>query len=280
MNEPRVYKNSPFLFILMLLVFGVLFVGLVFAMGQETWYIMIPFSIGFGIIFLVAIFSMSSKTIISDDEISTQNLLGTKTLRWNEINQVSGSGYGIKLQDTDRYLTVAPSPRLPGYPEVIEWIGVKRPDLFNPMNFSEMSRSWAATAVLPIAGLAMLGLGVFMYTQVQSNDTFFPIIILALVGLGFIISIFTSVQSVKIQGNSIAIGYLLNQKNLHADEIVSVNLSYTQTRNGKNYFIALSLTNKKSIRLTGFKPTLPVAYLVLKTWHGKNASIRQTSGQN
>lgn len=272
MNEPRVYKNSPFLFILMLLIFGVLFVGLVFAMGRETWYIMVPFSLAFGVILFAAIFSMSSKTIISDDEISTQNLLGTKTLRWSEINQVSGWGDAIKLRDMDRYLTVAPSPRLPGYPEVIEWIGMKRPDLFSPLEYTEISRSLAARAISPIIGLALLGLSVFMYTQIQSSndDTFFAIIILAVVGLGFIASTFTTAQSLVIQGNSLTIGYLLNQKTLTADEATSIYFSFTQTRNGKNYFIAINLVNRKTIRLSGLKPNLPVAYLVLKNWHNRN----------
>src|SRR5689334_22715768 len=89
MNEPRVYKQSPLLFIFMLLIFGMLFIGLVISMGRETWYIMLPFGLVFGVIFLVAIFSMTSKTTISDDEISTQTLLGTRTLRWSEINKVS-----------------------------------------------------------------------------------------------------------------------------------------------------------------------------------------------
>ena len=280
MNEPRVYKNSPFLFILMLLIFGVLFIGLVSAMGRETWYIMIPFALAFGIIFLVAMLSLTSKTIISDEEISTQNLLGTKTLRWSEINQVSGWGHAIKLRDMDRNLTVAPSPQLPGYPEVIEWIGIKRPDLFSPMEYAEMSKSWAATAAFPIAGLAMLGLGAFLYTQTQSNgDTFFPVIFLVFVGLGFLIATFTSIQAVSIEGNSIVIGYLFNQKTLLADEIASVNLSYTQTRNGKNYFVALYLTNKKTVRLSGLRPNLPVVYLVLKNWHRKNTGTNNSSSR-
>lgn len=277
MNEPRVYKNSPFIFGFLILVFGILFFGFFINLGGDNWYIMVPFGLIFGLVFLFAFLSMTSKTIITDEEISTQNLLGTKTLRWSEINQVSGWGHAIKLRDMDRNLTVAPSPQLPGYPEVVEWIGIKRPDLFSPMEYSEMSKSWAATAAFPIAGLAMLGLGAFLYTQTQSNgDTFFPVILLAFVGLGFLVATITSIQAVSIQGNSIVIGYLFNQKTLLADEIASVDLSYTQTRNGKNYFIALYLANKKTIRLAGLKPNLPLVFLVLKNWHKKNLRLNET----
>jgi hypothetical protein len=277
MNEPRVYKNFPFLFIFMLLIFGLLFTGLVFSMGRETWYIMLPFGLAFGLIFMIAIFSMTSKTIISDDEISTQNLLGTKTLRWSEINQVSGRGYDIKLQDIDRAVTVAPNPQLPGYHEVIEWIGLKRPDLFNPQDYSELSKSWFSTIFPAIVGLIFMGAGVFGYTL--ENKTFFPFLIFAVIGLVFLGISLASPQALSLQGSSMMIGYLFNQKTLLAHEISSVQLRYFQTRSGKLYFIALQLVNGKTIRISGFRPSLPVAYLVLKNWHAKNNKNSNLSGR-
>ncbi len=268
MTEPRIYKNSPFLFIFMLLIFGVLFVGLVSAMGRETWYILLPFGLAFGTIFLIAIFSLTSKTIISDDEISTQNLLGTKTLRWSEINQVSGSDYRIKLHDRDRSLTVSPSSQLPGYVEVIEWIGNKRPDLFNSIEYSEMSKSWFSSIFSAVFGLIFIGAGLFAYTQ--NSDILIPSLIFALMGAVFMAMTLTAPQRISIQGSSIVINYLYKQTILRADEISSIDLRYTQTRNGKQYFAALSLMNGKTIRIASFRPNLPVAYLTLKNWHGKN----------
>jgi hypothetical protein len=278
MNEPRIYKNSPLLFIFMLLVFGVLFIGLVAAMGRETWYILLPFGLAFGVIFLVAILSLTSKTIIADDEISTQDLLGTKTLRWSEIQQVSGRGYRIKLHDRDRSITVSPSPQLPGYAEVIEWIGDKRPDLFDPIEYSEMSKSWFSSMFTAIFGLIIIGTGLFAYIQ-QDSNMLLPALIFALIGVGFILMSLAAPQTISIQGNSIMIRYLYKQKTLLADEISSVYLLFTQTRNGKQYFANLSLTNSKNIRISGFGPNLPVVYLVLRNWHAKNKQISNLSGR-
>lgn len=265
MNEPRVYKQSPFLFIFMLLIFGILFVGLVAAMGRETWYILVPFAAVFGVIFLIAIFSMTSKATISDDEISTQNILGTKTLRWSEINQVSGRGYGIKLHDIDRAQTVAPNPQLPGYPEIVEMIGMKRPDLFNPQEYNEISKGWLNTIALVIFGLLFIGAALFGYAM--ESDTFFPFLIFAVIGLVFIVMGLASPQTITLQGNSMIIGYLFKQKTLPANEISSVDLRYTQTRNGKQYFAALNVVNGSTIRVSGFRPNLPVVYLTLRNWH-------------
>ena len=278
MNEPRVYKNSPFVFGLLLVMFAVLFIGIFFASGDADFsnlVVMIPFALVFGFLFIFVVFTATAQTIISNDEISTKNLLGTKSLTWSEINRVSGRGYRIKLHNSDGDVTISPSPQLSGYPEVVEWIGLKRPDLFNPQEYSEMAKSWLNTILMPVMGLLIIGIGFFAYTQ--ASDILFPFLIFGIIGLIFIGTPLVSAQAVAIQGSSIVIGYLFNQKTLPADEIASIDLRFTQTRNGKNYFIAIHLVNRKTIRVSGLSPNLPVVYLVLKNWHKKNASNGQTN---
>ena len=278
MNEPRVYKNSPFVFGLLIVMFAVLFIAVFFAAGDvgfSNLIVMIPFALIFAFLFIYVVFTATAQTMISNDEISTKNLLGTKSLTWGEINRVSGRGYGIKLHNLDGDVIVAPSPQLPGYYEVVEWIGVKRPDLFNPQEYSEMSKSWAGTIVLPVIGLLFIGVGIFILTQ--NDQLFFPLLIFLIIGLIFVGTPLASPQAVTIQGSSIVLGYLFNQKTLRADEIASIDLRFTQTRNGKNYFIAINLVNRKNIRISGLSPNLPVAYLVLKNWHKKNAAIGLTN---
>jgi len=50
-------------------------------------------------------------------------------------------------------------------------------------------------------------------------------------------------------------------------------LKYQQTRNGKMYFVKLNLIRQKFVRLSGLKPSLPIVYLTLKNWHGKNSAM-------
>jgi hypothetical protein len=84
-------------------------------------------------------------------------------------------------------------------------------------------------------------------------------------------------QSLMLEGKSLFVKYLFSEKKLLADEIASVELRFTQTRNGKNYFVLLAQTNKKSLRILGLKPSLPIAYLVLKNWHKMNSTIGLTN---
>jgi hypothetical protein len=121
-------------------------------------------------------------------------------------------------------------------------------------------------------------MGFFILTQ--ANDTFVPFIILFIVGTVIIGTTLITPQSLTIDGNSLLIKYLLNPKTLLADEIQSIELKHQSTRNGKVYFILLNLIGKKSVRISGISPNLPVAYLVLKNWHKKNTAIGLTTQQN
>ena len=131
---------------------------------------------------------------------------------------------------------------------------------------------------LPLMGLLIIGMGFFILTQ--ANDTFVPFIILIILGFFFIGSIFTTPQSLSMDGKSLLVKYMFNQKTFLADEIQSIELKHQSTRNGKNYFVVINLMNKKTIRVSGLYPNLPVVYLVLKNWHKKNTTIGLTTQQN
>jgi len=268
LNEPRTYRQSPFQIGLVILVFVILGGFFLTTMGRTDYFILFPLIGIFGIAFLAVLYSMTKKTVLSDDEIFTQTILGAKSLRWSEISRVSGRGYAIKLHNFDGDVTVAPNPQLPGYEEVVDWIGIKRPDLFNPLEYGEMTKGWAGMMSLPVIGLLVIGMGFFILTQ--ANDTFVPFVILIIIGVVVVGSIFTTPQSLMIDGNSLLIKYLLKPKTLLANEIQSVELKHQSTRNGKVYFILLGLISKRSVRISGIGPNLSVVYLVLKNWHKKN----------
>lgn len=275
MDEPRTYRHSTAQLVLALIVIGMLAVGLFFAMGPDNYIALLPFAVILLFTIIIFVYTLTVRTTISDTEISTQTILGMKSLGWSEINRVSGSGYAIKLRNLDGDVTVAPSPQLPKYEEVIEWIGVKRPDLFDPQEYSEMTKSWTNYIVLAFAALFLVGVAFFAFTQ--SSSGFIPLIFLFIIGIFVVYMTVFSPQALSIEGNSLLIRYFFSQRTLLADEIKSINLRFSQTRNGKNFFILLTLADGKSIRVSGIKPNLPVAYLVLKNWHKKNIPNGQTS---
>jgi hypothetical protein len=168
----------------------------------------------------------------------------------------------------DGDLTVSPSSQLTGYEEVIDFIGSKRPDLFAPQDYSEMSRSWYGYILLGIIALFVVGTGLFLLTQAGSTGViiFLFFLILAL----FIAYItFSMPKSLSLEGDTLFIKYFFSEKSVRAHEVSSISLNYRQTRNGKNYFVGIDLTNKRYTRISGIGPNLPVVFLVLKNWHKK-----------
>lgn len=274
MNEPRVYKHSPFQFVVLILMFGFILVAMFFNMDLGDGSMLIPVAILL-LVVIISITSLTQKTIISEDEISSQSLLGTKTLRWSEINRVSGRGYSIKLHNLDGDITVVPSPNLPGYEEVVESIGNKRPDLFNPREYDELksgSFPLLAGLIFTVLFVGMFaGFGLLLYNSPDVAPVMIaPLIIFLVIIAVFVGMMFFRPRSLVLDGRSMSIKYFLSEKTLLADEIQSVQFTFQRSRNGKIYFVLLHLVNRKSVRISGLNPSLPVVYLVLKNWHKQN----------
>jgi|GEM_PF-558613 len=271
--ESRTYKHPTVLLALMVLVFGILAIVVLVTSNWKESYILIPFAGFLGVVFLILLFSLSSSATISDTGISSQNLLGAKSLNWTEISRVSGSGYRIKLHNLDGDVTVAPSPQLPGYEEIVERIGIKRPDLFDPQESGRMTRNWMnlfAPLTFALVILVFAALSVF-----ESGEAWLAPLFFAIMAVTLWITVFSSPQSITIEGNSIFIKYLFNEKALPADEVESVQLMFQKSRNGKRYHIVIGLPGKKSVRISSMNPGLPIVYLTLKNWHEKNSAAGQ-----
>ncbi|HNK64578.1 MAG TPA: PH domain-containing protein [Anaerolineales bacterium] len=271
MNEPRVYKNSTTVLILILVFFVALLAAIFFGLESESWTTLIPVAL-LGVFILLSVFFIaSSKVTLSEDGIIIRNLLGEKSLRWNEVNRVSGSGSRIKLHNFDEDVTLTPNPQLPGYEEIVEWIGRKRPDLFPPQDYSEMKRGFGFLLGMGVVALMFLGFLTMMAFQfLNSPDVpvalLAPMLITFIVLMIFLWFIFSAPQSLTLEGKSLTLKYLFGEKTLLADEIAAVHFAYTRTRNGKQYYISLQLTNRRNIRISGLGIGLPTAYLVLKNW--------------
>src|SRR5687767_4963341 len=153
MNEPRVYRHSPILFVIIALAFGLLGVGIFATFPREGSFLLIPFGLIFLFLLAMSLFSATSRVILSDTGITSQNLFGAKTLSWSEIHSVSGMGNSIKLHNLAGDITVTPSRNLPGYEEIVEEIGLKRPDLFSPQEHDEMWRNWLTRFIFPAIAL-------------------------------------------------------------------------------------------------------------------------------
>lgn len=271
MKEPRIYKNSPATLILIAVVFIILIVGITVGAVVDPTLMVLVCAFGllsFGIVFL----SVTSQAILSDDEITSKTILGARTLRWTEITRASGSGNKIKLHNEDTTVTINSQP--PGYEEIVEIIGQKRADLFSPQEFGEMRRSIGSYFGSFFIFLMFAGIAVFYFTSgAFSSDSLISMVFIAVFLLVFLVSFFTSPQSLTLENNNLQVKYLLSEKNYTANEVASIFLAHTRTRKGgKQYFISLNTKDGKNMRISRLNVGLPITYLVLKNWHKKFSS--------
>lgn len=280
MKEPRVYKSSPMVFVVLLIFFALLFGGIIFGVGLQDVSFILPM-VAIIILLLVFAFVAQFATVtVSKEEISVQKLFGTKSLRWTEVDHVSGRGYTLKLHNRDEDVKLSISPRLPGYEEIIEFTGTKRPDLFSPNEYSEMKRGLAVYIFMFLFIVLLLGISAaFVYSTFDSSTSslveYLPMLIFVILALFFGALTFSVPRSLTINGNMLDLKYIFGEKSVRADEIALIQLRFTQSRNGKQYFINLSLRNRKDVQLRGLGVGLPIAYLVLKNWHKSHTQGQQ-----
>lgn len=284
MKEPRVFKNSPAILVVMVLIFAVLIGGILFGTGFESSFTVLPVAAFAIFIFGLIFVANSAKITITDEDITTQNIFGSRTLRWTEIYRVSGRGYEIKLHNYDGDVTVLPSSGLPGFEEVVEIIGAKRPDLFNPLELGEIRRGWVPFILMGLVVLFLLGVGLMLFVAfMDSSDgfpaTFIPLAIFGLIAIVLGATTFSIPREISLNGNTLTMRYLFNERSIRADEIKHIQFGYTQSRNGKHYFIALHPFQGRQIRLSALGTSLPIVYLTLKNWHAANVSKHPLQGQ-
>lgn len=203
------------------------------------------------------------KVLISSEEISVVNLFGKRTLKWNEIDRVSGEGNAIKLHNQKGDIVIAPSPYLPKYEEIIEWIGLKRPDLFSHQNHKILSKGFGRLRWYIFFAFTTIAFGVYVYL---AYNFFLPLAVSVVIELVFAVISFSVPKFLIIQGDSVVLSYVSTKNILRASEIIAISLGFKESRNWKIYFIVLHLLSGNTIRIYHLD-CMPVAYLVLKNWH-------------
>ncbi len=264
-NE-RTFRHSFGKLALMFL--GAVFLGflafLAFSVGETNYFL---FGIA-GIVLIIALFYATSSVKVSNEEITINRLLGSKSLRWPEIARVSTRGQGLRLHNYDGDLALSIDPQLEGYAEILDAIFHKRPDLFDNNDNTVMSGSWLVSLLALGSGLLFIAASVFWFFGAEESEKVFPLI---LFGIGvFVIAIwFFAPKRLTLESKALMIGYFFKEESYSAGDIDSISLEKQRTRNGYIYFVRINLRSGKKIKLPTFNQGVPLTYQILKRWHEK-----------
>lgn len=285
MSKTRTYKQNYWRDWLGLIITFFFTVVSIFSLWKGNWQTGVPFYCFFGSLFLSILFSLTERVKISQESISLKTLLKTKTLAWDNISRVSSGSESIKLHNSGNTIVISLNSKLQDYEEIINQIGIKRPDLFNPQVNNEISGTFLTD--IPTTWLilitALIGYGFWAYKTDGINPVltlFYGITIPIIIAI-MLYWVISSPKSVIIQEKSIVISYPFSQKELHSIDLISINFGHTIDMNGaKNYFVVFYLRNENPVYISDFRINLPITYLVLKNWHKQNTSTHSSSQQN
>jgi hypothetical protein len=261
-NE-RIFRHSfgkLALMYLPLILFGVIFI----ASDDKDYFFVFAIVVG---LFFAVIYSTSSVQV-NNDGITASKMFITKSLRWIELDRVSTRGQTLRLHNRDEDVTLSLDSQLEGYSEILDMIFSKRPDLFDVGEDDIMRRGLIASIFTIGFGLVMIGLSVFLFFEMPVSESFLALIFTVL-GLSVIVSWCLAPQSIVLEDKALFVLYFFKEKSYSINDIASVSLEKTRTRNGYIYFVQLNLKIGKPVKLPGFSKGSILTCQILKRWHGK-----------
>jgi len=261
----KTYRHSFGKLALMFL--GGLFVAYIIYASGELDYILLGMA---GIIFVVSISYAASSVKISNDEIVTGSLLGSRSLRWTEISRVSMRGQSLRLHNRDEDMTLSLDSQLDGYPEILDIIFNKRPDLFEVENNVITRSVWGSIVAIGF-GLLMMAISVAVFFTVDATGIILSVVFF-IFGLFLIGSWLLGAQSLELESQSMTFVYLYRRVSYTVGDISSITLEKRRTRNGYIYFVQANLVSGKKVKLPAFKQGSALIYQILKRWHSKGVS--------
>jgi hypothetical protein len=217
---------------------------------------------------------IASSVKISDEEIITNGLLGSKSLKWSEIEHVSTRRQSLRLHDRDGNVIMSLDAQLEGYIEILDEIFRKRPDLFDLREDNVLSRTIINHVVVIGFGLMLILFSAFFYVVRDEDMVWILIPVFLGSGLYVILSWFLSPQSIILENQTLFVKYLFKDTSYKGSDINSITLEKRRSRDGYIYFVQVNPKTSKPVKLSGFKQGSVLTYQILKRWHAKAAPNR------
>jgi hypothetical protein len=264
-TSEKIFRHS--LVKLVVLFFVALLFGFL-AVVIQTDYLLLGVT---GIALVVALFYATSRVKVSNDEITTNRLLGSKSLKWSEIARVSTFGQTIRLHNYDDDLVLTLDSQLDGYADVLDIIFSKRPDLLDREDSTAMTISWLGAVSTLGVGVLIIIMGSLQFLETQGFEKIFSLIFLA-IGLSFIVRWFISPKRLTLEDKDLTLGYWFVETSYSARDIDHISLEKQRSRNGYIYIAQINLTSGTKIKLPAFKQGTHLTYQILKRWHKRAVS--------
>jgi hypothetical protein len=254
----HIFKHLGVLYFLFLGVVGLLS----FLARDPVILTVLGLTLGLGILLLALYRTFSIQ--VSDRGITQKTLIGTKSLSWGDIRQISAQGSSLRLRGEQ--VSISISPRHYGAREITEWLQTKRPGLFRIKHVARLERNNTRTMPMLLAGTLLIFLSLLLF--IFKDYLFIP----GLLGLFFIGqalgSWYLSPRSMVIENDCLTVHYHNRSVMYSAEDIASIRAGMSEQ--GQFQHVVVVLRDQKVLDLSVFRQTPFITFPVLSQWHEEN----------
>jgi hypothetical protein len=257
-------------------------------------------SFALALLFGLTALSLWSKVEVSGAGIRSSNLLGSTQIQWDEIASIKSNSMKRKLElVSNKGRAVSISTQVKGYPQVIEILRQKRPDLFGEARLPVSQANPPVQGYEPSPSTANDNLPAFTGTKTFKKNFFkqygllFALIPMCLLfaGLGlaasaetrtaFLVSAgfcallmlipFFQVSGVKVEPDKLTVQTFFEEKEFSVRQIKEIKMQSVHGRYGRvTNFVNIVPLEGKNYPLSGFSEGEEIIYGFLMNWWNRH----------
>jgi hypothetical protein len=282
-EKPRVFRYPIFILIATYSFALILGCFSVFSLQDINTFL---FSCVIFFVTLGSVWFVSAKVEVNEKGIVASRMFGLSIAQaeWGEIKQIKPTATGQALElITQKGSSFKVSSQVSGYPEIVQILREKRPDLFGMVSSTSpdgqtqfggnAAPAFTGTKVFSKSWLRQFGsyfltvplFVVSVMAVFTDKENMIVALIMGAVFLFMMITPFFAVSAVKIEGNKITIESFLEEKELTASQIKEIKMKSVRSRSTVHHFVVIS-ADKKNYSLGGFSEGAEIIYGFLLNW--------------
>lgn len=207
------------------------------------------------------------KLIVSDEAISSINLLGEKTLAWNEIAEVVTKKNGLLLINRESDIKVFVNQQIDDYPVVIRFIQKQRPDLWKNNDTTVFHQNIIEATIAGILAFPIfyIAIAISLENGFSFRQDLPTILIGSLIG-GVLLWQGVKIREISFDMDYLVAKYLVWERRIHVSEVFSVTLEQNLGKNEISYPVHIKLENGKQLVIEKVKEGNPILLNAIEAW--------------
>lgn len=207
------------------------------------------------------------KLIVSDEAISSINLLGTRTLEWKEVAEIGNRKNNLLLINQEGDIKVTVNQQIDGYPEVIKFIKQQRPELWQFEDTKTFHQNIFEAIFLGAMGLLII----FGTITFSLKDEFFfgqdaPTILFGLFIGCVLIWQGIKIREITFDTDYLVVKYIVGERRFRVNDIQSVSLEQRMGKNEISYPVHIKLADGKQLVIEKAKEGNPILVNAIEAW--------------